>query len=139
MPRPLAPGQIVKRRAASRGVQVDIRSAPGSQRRVHPILDRLGDTPPNTAALERRNGTARRMSAHPGRQSLAFSRRPETHLALGWWSLTVYNGCRPHRSLRLALAQPQAKKFDPQTPALALGLTGPVGSLRDLLLTPVSR
>jgi IS1 family transposase len=110
IPRTLAHVQIVKRREGSRVVQVDIRYAHGSRTRVHQMLDYLGYTKPNTSAIERRNRTARRMSAHQVRKSLAFSRRPETKLALGWWGLTVYNGCRPHRSLRLALAQPLGKK-----------------------------
>jgi hypothetical protein len=50
------------------------------------------------------------MNAHPAPRSLAFSRRQPTKPALGWWALTVYNGSRPHRSLRLPLAQPQDKK-----------------------------
>jgi hypothetical protein len=47
-------------------------------------LDRLGDTAPNTSAIERRNGTSRRMNAYQVRKSLAFSRRPETKFALGF-------------------------------------------------------
>ncbi|MEP7287018.1 MAG: hypothetical protein ABI947_14780 [Chloroflexota bacterium] len=50
------------------------------------------------------------MSAHQVRKSLAFSRRPDTKLVLGWWGLTVYNWSRPHRSLRFLLAEPLGKK-----------------------------
>ncbi len=64
-------------------------------------MEQLGYTTPNTSAMERRNGTARRMNAHQVRRSLAFSRRDDTQVALGWWGLIVYNGSRPHRSLRL--------------------------------------
>jgi IS1 family transposase/transposase-like protein len=116
IPRTLAHVQIVKHREGSRVVQVDIRYAHGSQKCVHRILDRLGYTKPNTSAIERRNGTARRMSAHQVRRSLAFSRRPETKLALGWWGIAVYNWCRPHRSLRRALKDPQAKKIRAPNP-----------------------
>lgn len=110
IPRTLAHVQIVKHRQGSRVVQVDIRYTHGSQKRVHQMLERLGYNIPNTSAIERRNGTARRMSAHQVRKSLAFSRRPETKLALGWWGVTVYNWCRLHRSLRLPLDLPQGKK-----------------------------
>ena len=110
IPRTLAHVQLVKQREGSRVVQVQIRYAHGSQRCVQQILDHLGYTTPHTSAIERRNGTARRMSAHQVRKSLAFSRRPDTKIALGWWGLTVYNWCRPHRSLRLPLAEPQDKK-----------------------------
>jgi IS1 family transposase len=110
IPRTLAHVQVVKHRKGCRVVQVDIRYAHGSQTWVHRVLDHLGYTKPNPSAIERRNGTARRMSAHQVRKSLAFARRPETKLALGWWAVTVYNWCRPHRSLRLPLTQPQGKK-----------------------------
>jgi transposase InsO family protein len=70
----------------------------------------LGYGKPNTSAIERRNGTARRMSAHQVRRSLAFSHRPETKITLGWWAVTVYNWCRPHRALRHALPLPEGKK-----------------------------
>lgn len=118
IPRTLAHVQIVKQREGSRVVQVDIRYAHGSQRAVQQVLDHLGYTTPNTSAIERRNGTARRMSAHQVRRSLAFSRRDDTKIALGWWALTVYNWCRPHRSLRLPLAQPLDKKSSSLAPLL---------------------
>lgn len=111
IPRSLAHVQIVKHRQGSRIVAVDIGYAHGSQRCVHHVLERLGYAKPNTSAIERRNATARRMSAHQVRRSLAFSRRADTKLALGWWGVTVYNWCRPNRSLRRALPQPQGKKI----------------------------
>ncbi len=110
IPRTLAHVQIVKHREGRRVVEVDICYTHGSQHCAQQALEQLGYTTPNTSAIERRNGTARRMSAHQVRKSLAFARRPETKRTLGWWALTVYNWCRPHRSLRLALAQPQGKK-----------------------------
>jgi len=109
-PRSLAHVQIVKRREGQRVVEVDIRYVHGSMRCVQRVLEPLGYTTPNTSAIERRNGTAGRMNAHQVRRSLAFSRREDTKPALGWWGLTVYNWCRPHRSLRLPLAQLQDKK-----------------------------
>jgi IS1 family transposase len=118
IPRTLAHVQIVKHREGQRIVAVDIRYAHGSRRCVQQALDQLGYTTPNTSAIERRNGTARRMSAHQVRRSLAFARRDETKVALGWWGLTVYNWCRPHRSLRLRLAQPQGKKSSSRAPLL---------------------
>ena len=110
IPRTLAHVQIVKHREGQRVVEVDISYTHGSQRCVQRGLEQLGYTTPNTSAIERRNGTARRMNAHQVRRSLAFSRREDTKIALGWWGLTVYNWCRPHRSLRLRLAQSQDKK-----------------------------
>jgi IS1 family transposase/transposase-like protein len=116
IPRTLAHVQIVKHRDGQRIVEVDIRYVHGSKRCVQQVLEHLGYTTPNTSAIERRNGTARRMNAHQIRRSLAFARRDDTKPALGWWALTVYNWSRPHRSLRLPLAQPQNKKSSSRAP-----------------------
>jgi IS1 family transposase/transposase-like protein len=110
IPRSLAHVQIVKRREGARLVEVDIRYAHGSQKRVEQALASLGYSQPNTSAIERRNGTARRMTIYQVRKSIAFSRRPDAKLALGWWGVTVYNWCRRHRSLRRPLAEPKSKK-----------------------------
>ena len=110
IPRTLAHVQVIKHRQGSRVVNTEIRYTHGSRALVHQTLRQLGYTKPNTSIMERRNGTARRMSAHQVRRSLAFSRRSDTKIALGWWGVTVYNWSRPHRSLRLPLAEPQGKK-----------------------------
>jgi IS1 family transposase len=110
IPRTLAHVQIVKHRQGRRLVDTEIRYTHGSRTLVQRVLDHLGYTQPNTSAIERRNATARRMSAHQVRRSLAVSRRPDTKLALGWWGVTVYNWCRPHRALRQPLPEPQGKK-----------------------------
>jgi len=116
IPRTLAHVQIVKHREGQRVVAVDIHYAHGSRRCVQRVLEQLGYHTPNTSAIERRNGTARRMNAHQVRRSLAFSRRDDTKIALGWWGLTVYNWCRPHRSLRLPLAESEGKKSSSLAP-----------------------
>jgi IS1 family transposase len=116
IPRTLAHVQIVKHREGQRLVAVDIRYVHGSQRCVQQVLEQLGYTVPNTSAIERRNGTARRMNAHQVRRSLAFARRDDTKVDLGWWGLTVYNWCHPHRSLRLPLADTDGKKSSSRRP-----------------------
>lgn len=110
IPRTLAHVQIVKHREGMRLVEVEIRYIHGSQKRVQLALDALGYEKPNTSAIERRNGTARRMVIYQVRKSIAFSRRPDVKESLGWWGVTVYNWCRKHRSLRIPLVPPQGKK-----------------------------
>jgi hypothetical protein len=83
--------------------QVDVRYTPGSRKRVHQVLDRLGYFTPNTSAIEWRNGTARRMSGRQVRKSLAFSRRPETRLTLDWWGVTLAN--RPNVTLEIGFSR----------------------------------
>lgn len=110
IPRTLAHAQLIKHRQGKRTVAIEIRYTHGSRKRAELGLAQLGYTVPNTSAIERRNATARRMSAHQVRKSLAFSRRPDTKVSLGWWATTVYNWCRPHRSLRQPLTKPVDKK-----------------------------
>lgn len=116
IPRSLAHVQIIKRREGMRLVEVEIRYTHGSQKRAQQALDALGYRTPNTSAIERRNGTARRMVIYQVRKSLAFSRRPDVKSALGWWGVTVYNWCRKHRSLRSPLTLPQGKKSSNSVP-----------------------
>jgi IS1 family transposase len=110
IPHALAHVQIVKRREGARVVEVDVRYTHGSRKRAWQALDALGYTQPNTSAIERRNGTARTMSIYQVRKSIAFAHRSDVKLNLGWWGVTVYNWCRPHRSLRLPIAAPKGKK-----------------------------
>lgn len=110
IPRSLAHVQIVKHRTGKRVTQVEIRQAHGSHKRATQALEILGYQVANTSAIERRNGTARSMSAYQVRKSLAFAHRTDTKHAVGWWSLTVYNWCRPHRTLRQRLPEPTGKK-----------------------------
>ncbi|MEZ4711872.1 MAG: hypothetical protein R3A44_32100 [Caldilineaceae bacterium] len=110
IPRSLAHVQIVKRREGARVVEVDIRFTHGSRKRAQKSLVALGYATPNTSAIERRNGTARRMSAYQIRKSIAFSRRPDVKRNLAWWGITVYNWCRKHRSLRSPLDMTSGKK-----------------------------
>lgn len=110
IPRSLAHVQVVKHRTGSRVTQVEIRHAHGSHKRATQALEKLGYQVANTSAIERRNGTARTMSVYQVRKSLAFARRTDTKYALGWWGVTVYNWCRPHRTLRRRLPQPVGKK-----------------------------
>jgi hypothetical protein len=45
------------------------------------------------------------VSSVQNRKTLAFSRHSTAKLALGWWTLTVYNRCRAHRMLRSKVDQ----------------------------------
>jgi IS1 family transposase/transposase-like protein len=110
IPRTAAHVQIVKHRQKRRVTQVEIRYPHGSRKRVQEAMVELGYKIPNTSAIERRNGTARLMTFTQTRRSLAFARRDDLKLALGWWGLTVYNWTRPHRSLKALLPEPRGKK-----------------------------
>ena len=110
IPRTAAHAQIVKHRQGQQLKKIVVRYVHGSIKRINQALAVLGYAMPNTSAIERRNGTARLMSAAQVRKTLAFPGRTDTKRALGWWAVTVYNWCRPHRSLRRLLPQPMGKK-----------------------------
>lgn len=126
--------QIVKRHQGRRLVEVSVELAHGSNKRLERELHRLGYNQPNTSAIERRNGTARRMDAFSVRKSLAFARRPDSRDANGSWAMTVYNWVREHRSLKRLLPQPIGKrKYEKRSPAMAAGLTDFIWSVEAIL------
>jgi IS1 family transposase/transposase-like protein len=110
IPRTAAHVQIIKHQSGHRLKEVEIRYVHGSKKRIEHALDRLGYNVPNTSAIERRNGTARLMSAAQVRKTLAFAGKDSTKEAMGWWGMTVYNWCRQHRSLKQLLSEPVGKK-----------------------------
>jgi IS1 family transposase len=110
IPRTAAHVQIVKHQSGQRLSAIEIRYTHGSKKRIEEALSRLGYHVPNTSAIERRNATARLMSAAQVRRTLAFAGKEGSKEAMGWWGVTVYNWCRPHRSLKQALPKPTGKK-----------------------------
>ena len=126
--------RIIKNRQGKRLVEVSVQLAHGSQKRLKRELQRLNYNQPNTSAVERRNGTARRMDAFSVRKSLAFAHRPESRNANGAWAMTVYNWGRVNRSLRKPLLEPQGRKrYEKRSPAMAAGLTDCLWSVEDIL------
>jgi IS1 family transposase/transposase-like protein len=116
VPRSAAHVQIIKHRQGKRLTSLEIRYTHGSQKRIDQALTQLGYQVPNTSAIERRNGTARLMNKTQVRKSLAFAKREDQKTALGWWTMTVYNWCRSHRSIRCQLPEPQGKKSTNHAP-----------------------
>ncbi|HZD10092.1 MAG TPA: IS1 transposase [Candidatus Binatia bacterium] len=138
IPRTLAHVQIIKKQSKRRLQSVTVKYRHGSKKRAQEALYALRHTVPNTSIIERRNGTARGMNASQTRRTLAFSRHPTAKLALGWWTLTVYNWCRTHRMLQEPLRRSTfSKKYVHRTPAMALGLAQNVLSAAEILRTPV--
>ncbi|MCA3747609.1 MAG: IS1 transposase [Rubrobacter sp.] len=139
IPRTLAHLQLIKRRQGGRVVEVISQAAHGSWKRVNSELEKLGYEKPNLSAIERQNGTSRRMNAYLVRKSLAFARKEESREALGWFSTVVYNFCRPQRGLRRPLLSSLegGRRYEQRTPAMAAELTGFIWTVADVLCTPV--
>ncbi|WP_202630513.1 hypothetical protein [Deinococcus alpinitundrae] len=129
---------IVKRREGRRIIEVLQRIAHGSWSRVDAEVEQLGHRTPNTSAVERQNGTARRMNAHDARKSLAFARTLLMRRALSQLCMGIYNWCNEQRGLRIKLSEPQGRRqYRQRTPAMAIGLTSKIWSVADLLRFPV--
>lgn len=138
IPRSAAHVQIVKHREGRKLASVEIKYTHGSHKRINHALEDLGYNVPNTSAIERRNGTARSMSFAQKRKTLGFAKRTDSKTAIGHWATTVYNWCRPHRSLRQPLDVPDGKKlYRQQSPAMAIGLANHIFSHAEIMVTSV--
>ncbi len=84
----------------------------------------------NTSFVERHNGTTRHFNARKQRKTYCFSKQLPEHVAMSWLTVTHYNFCWAHRSLRVKLAP---RKYAPRSPAMAAGLTDHVWTVADLL------
>jgi IS1 family transposase len=141
MPLPqLLSAQVVKTVRRRRLVRVRHRVVFGTLAAVQQVLAACG-WQSNTACIERLNLTIRPHVAAVGRRVTTLCKGEDgvrQQLAL----YHVYdNCCLPHASLRLPLPQPEptngsgsAKRWRPQTPAMAAGLTDHVWTLREVLL-----
>jgi len=141
MPLPqLLYAQVVKTVRRRCLVRVRHRVVFGTLETVNAVLAPLG-CQINTAFVERLNLSMRQHVAAVGRRVSTLCKGEDglrQQLALYH---TYYNFCLPHASLRLPLPQLEptkgtgsAKRWWPQTPAMAAGLTDHVWTLREVLL-----
>jgi IS1 family transposase len=141
MPRPqLLYAQVIKTIRRRRLVRVCHRVVFGTVEAVQQVLAAHG-WQINTAFIERLNLSIRHHVAAVGRRVATLCKGEDgvrQQLALYH---VYYNFCLPHASLRLPLPQSEpthgngsAKRWQPQTPAMAAGLTDHVWTLREVLL-----
>ena len=83
----------------------------------------------NIAFVERYNGTDRHLNSRKGRKVYRFSKDPGLHEAMTHYAQTVYNFCRPNRSLRLPWGEHHWRS---RCPAMAQGVSDQVWSIREL-------
>ena len=77
------------------------------------------------------------MNGTQARKTLAFAKHEDDKCARSWWSLTVYNWCRPHRSLQQLLDEPVGRqKYEHRSPAMTIGLANYIFSQAEIFLTP---
>ena len=120
-------GQVIKERVNKRIVGITVRVAQGwGVELLHRLWQTPGCVVPNTAYIERLNGTFRARLAVLGRRTHHLAHRKEMLHASMYLLGAVYNFCSFHRSLRTAAGQPQ-------TPAMAAGITKRCWTIGDLL------
>jgi IS1 family transposase len=141
MPLPqLLYAQVVKTVRRRRLVRVRHRVVFGTLEAVQQVLAACG-WQINTAFVERVNLTLRQHVAAVGRRVSTLCKGEDGLRQQLVLYHVYYNFCLPHASLRRPLLQPaptngngSAKRWQPQTPAMAAGLTDHVWSLREVLL-----
>jgi hypothetical protein len=141
MPLPgLRYAQVVKTVRRRRLVRVKHRVVFGTLEAVQQVLAACG-WQINTAFIERLNLSLRQHVAAVGRRVTTLCKGEDgLHQQLALYHI-YDNFCLPHASLRRSLPQPEpthgggsAKRWQPQTPAMATGLTDHVWTLREVLL-----
>ena len=94
------------------------------------VLALLGKS---TAYIERSNLTSRLFNGRQVRKTLAFSKDVSAYTAAAAWEDSYYNLVRPHKSLRLPVADASSRKWLPQTPSMAAELTDHIWTVKELL------
>jgi IS1 family transposase len=141
MPLPqLLYAQVIKTVRRRRLVRVSHRVVFGTLEAVQQVLAACG-WQINTAFIERVNLSIRQHVAAVGRRVSTLCKGEEGLQQQLVLYQVYYNFCLPHASLRLPLLQPEptkgngsAKRWQPQTPAMATGLTDHIWTLREVLL-----
>ena len=142
LPTGLLIAQTIKRYTQRRVASVEHRVVRGTLDAVTAALARTQGCLTaviNTAYIERLNATFRARLASLTRRTRAGVHQRDTLDAGMWLVGTVYNFCRPHRSLRQRVAADGAptRRWRERTPAQAAGLTDHPWSTQELLIFPV--
>lgn len=121
--------QMVKQRHNGRVVGTVLRVIYGDEAEVLALLGQ------STAYIERTHLTMRHFNSRLVRKTLAFSKDLEMYRAAAAWEDICYNLTRPLKTLRLELVGDPKRRWCPQTPAMAAGLTDHVWTVKELLFT----
>ncbi len=121
--------QMVKQRQNGRVVGTVLRVIYGDEDEVLALLGQ------STAYIERTHLTMRHFNSRLVRKTLAYSKDLQMYRAAAAWEDICYNLTRPLKTLRLELIGDPKRRWCPQTPAMAAGLTDHVWTVTELLFT----
>ena len=82
----------------------------------------------NTSFVERQNRTDRHLNARKARKTLEFSKESIYHVSQSWLSMTYYNFCWYHKSLRIG-----TMKYIHRSPMMALGVTDHIWLIEEMV------
>jgi len=122
--------QMVKQRDERGCVKgINLRVVFGKKSEVLALLGK------STAYIERSNLTSRLFNGRQVRKTLAFSKQVASYKEAAAWEDCYYNLVRPHKSLRLPVADAFPRKWLQRTPAMAAELTDHIWTVKELLTT----
>jgi transposase-like protein len=134
-------GVVIKSYQKHRVAAVSQQAKEGTLEEIVARIKETGGTMIHTAYVERLNATFRSRLAGLVRRGRCLLRR-EQRLRAGMYLVgSVYNFCTPHQRLREEQSPAAPRKWRPQSPALAAGLTEHVWTVSELLhyLVPPTR
>jgi hypothetical protein len=125
---------VHKTRSKGRVVNVDFRVIFGAVAAVMAALKQSTvSNKIHTAFVERQNGTDRNRNGRKVRKTYCFSKDWDVHEAVTYFTMYSYNFCWSVRTLR---QRDSDNRWQPRTPAMAVGLTDHVWSLWEWLTYP---
>jgi IS1 family transposase len=135
MPDNILYGQVDKEREKGHLVCVERRSVFGSIEQIQALLAKDGQSKViNTSFVERDNLTVRQHNSRTVRKTLSYSKDWQMHQDAIDFEDAVHNFARAHSSLRVKLPEPEGpRKYQKRTPAMAIGLTDHIWSIRELV------
>ena len=135
-PRKVSPANLKyatvhKTREKGRVVEIDYRVVFGTAEQIEQALAQSQvSNQINTAFVERQNGTDRNRKV---RKTYCFSKDPDVHEAMTYFTMYTYNFCWPVRTLR---HQDAHGRWHARTPAMVAGLTDHLWTLEEWVTMP---
>mgnify|MGYP000720879449 CR=1 FL=1 len=136
------PRKPTRKKASPMWMHLRVRKARDEERRIvglnyqvvfgdkDTVLAQLGG---GTVYIERTHLTMRHSNARLTRKGLGFSKQLTAHKAMAAWEDLVYNLIKPLKTLQKPAAPESGRVWEPQTPAMAAGLSDHPWTFKELL------
>lgn len=129
---------VHKNRQGGKVVDVNIRLVFGTEEGLKQALENSEISKAvNTAFIERYNGTDRHFNARKARETYEFSKDNGAHVDQSWLSISYYNFCWDHKSLRIR--NDSDGLYQHRSPAMAARITDHIWSMEELVTYQVKK